>query len=70
MLAAEPRSVQAVDVDSRRTVYVPLRVALHAGTMPSAAAETALRPVASVSKVCAAVARLSLLQHGLPLSMV
>ena len=37
MLAAEPRTVQAVDVDSKRPVYVPLRVTLKSPAAPAAA---------------------------------
>ena len=37
MLAAEPRTVQAVDNDSKRPVYVPLRITLKGAAAPAAA---------------------------------
>ncbi|PSC69420.1 anaphase-promoting complex subunit 1 isoform X2 isoform B [Micractinium conductrix] len=55
VLAAQPRSVDAIDVDAKQAVYVPLQVTLTqpAGQhTPTAGAmlASALRPVASLSK--------------------
>lgn len=57
VLAAQPRSVDAIDVDTKQAVYVPLQITLRDPSAPGLAPGTAgarlasvLRPVASVSK--------------------
>eukprot|EP00887_Chlorella_sp_A99_P005912 scaffold29.g5912.t1 len=53
VLAAEPRSIDAIDVDTRQPVYVPLSVCLSEASLPpgpAGRASSSLRPVASASK--------------------
>lgn len=52
VLAAQPRSVDAIDVDTKQAVYVPLQIELASPSPAPGAArfDSVLRPVASVSK--------------------
>ncbi|KAL4443950.1 hypothetical protein ABPG75_011687 [Micractinium tetrahymenae] len=72
VLAAQPLSVDAIDVDTKQAVYVPLDISLHdpAAPTPTAAAAgrltSVLRPVTSISKGAGDVLADFAAQSGLP----